>query len=75
MPKYCKNQQNGAGLQSKINHNWNGIAICRCQRGQQPTTGTDGRRVSRPGVSACTKRLSEEIIHVHVQNEHILRYV
>lgn len=56
-----KNQQHGAELQSKKkNHNWSGIA--GRQRGQQPMTGTDGRRVSRPGVPSCTKRLSEEII-------------
>lgn len=46
--------------EQKKNHNWSGIA--GRQRGQQPRTGTDGRRVSRPGVPSGTKRLGEGII-------------
>lgn len=52
--------------QKKINHNWNGIA--GRQRGQQPMTGTDGRRVSRPGVPSGTKRLGEEIIVIDMNS-------
>lgn len=63
-----KNQQHGAEIQSKKknNHNWSGIA--GRQRGQQPMTGTYGRRVFRPGVPSGTKRLGEEIIVIDMNS-------